>query len=269
MHPSPTRHAFSLVELSIVLVILGLLVGGILAGQSLIRAAELRSVNTEYTRYVTAAQAFRDKYLAIPGDFRDATRFWNLQQVGGNCTSNSGLSSAATPGACDGNGNGLINFTGAGGEANESFQFWRHLALAGLVEGSFSGLSGAAANYVSTLGGATASIPGSRISGAGYTMFSAGTVASGHGQWFAGEYPNAFFFGMQQSASYTSGRVLASEEAWNLDTKMDDGRPATGIMRGWVSTRDTNCSTGTDASATYRLETTGLACTIILSSNLR
>lgn len=45
------RHGFSLVELSIVLVILGLLVGGVLTGQSLIRAAELRSVSTEFQKY--------------------------------------------------------------------------------------------------------------------------------------------------------------------------------------------------------------------------
>ena len=48
------RQGFSLVELSIVLVILGLLTGGILAGQSLIRAAELRAVTTEYQRYTAA-----------------------------------------------------------------------------------------------------------------------------------------------------------------------------------------------------------------------
>lgn len=65
-------RGFSLVELSIVLVILGLLTGGILAGQSLIRAAELRSVTTEYGRWVTAMHSFRDKYMAIPGDMRDA-----------------------------------------------------------------------------------------------------------------------------------------------------------------------------------------------------
>ncbi len=54
------KNGFSLVELSIVLVILGLPTGGILAGQSLIRAAELRSVSTEYNRFVTATQSFRD-----------------------------------------------------------------------------------------------------------------------------------------------------------------------------------------------------------------
>lgn len=67
------RNAFSLVELSIVLVILGLLVGGILAGQSLIRASELRAVTSEQARIVTAIQAFRDKYFALPGDMRNAS----------------------------------------------------------------------------------------------------------------------------------------------------------------------------------------------------
>lgn len=85
------KHGFSLVELSIVLVILGLLTGGILAGQSLIRAAELRSVSTEQSRWVTAANSFRDKYFALPGDFRDATKFWNLQVSGSGCTSSSGV----------------------------------------------------------------------------------------------------------------------------------------------------------------------------------
>ena len=70
------RLAFSLVELSIVLVILGLLTGGILTGQSLIRAAEMRSIVTELQRYQTAARSFQDKYFALPGDMRNATDFW-------------------------------------------------------------------------------------------------------------------------------------------------------------------------------------------------
>ena len=67
MLPLPLKRAFSLVELSIVLVILGLLVGSVLAGQSLIRAAELRSVATEYNKYVTASRTFRDRYFGLPG----------------------------------------------------------------------------------------------------------------------------------------------------------------------------------------------------------
>lgn len=60
------RRAFSLVELSIVLVILGLLVGGILAGRALIHASELRGVHTEFNQYKTAVMAFRNKYLLYP-----------------------------------------------------------------------------------------------------------------------------------------------------------------------------------------------------------
>jgi prepilin-type N-terminal cleavage/methylation domain-containing protein len=60
------KAAFSLVELSIVLVILGLLTGGILTGQNLIRAAELRAVVTEFNRYQTAVRTFEDKYSPFP-----------------------------------------------------------------------------------------------------------------------------------------------------------------------------------------------------------
>ncbi|MBX9726410.1 MAG: prepilin-type N-terminal cleavage/methylation domain-containing protein, partial [Rickettsiales bacterium] len=103
--------AFSLVELSIVLVILGLLVGGVLSGQSLIRAAELRAVSTEYSRYVTSAQTFRDKYFALPGDMNNATRFWG--NLGGtNCTNSAGTS-AVTTGTCDGNGDGQVGVAAA------------------------------------------------------------------------------------------------------------------------------------------------------------
>jgi prepilin-type N-terminal cleavage/methylation domain-containing protein len=65
--------AFSLVELSIVLVILGLLVGGVLSGQSLIRAAALRSVTNDYSRYSAAVNTFKDKYFPAPATAPVAT----------------------------------------------------------------------------------------------------------------------------------------------------------------------------------------------------
>lgn len=75
---------FSLVELSIVLVILGLLVGGILGGQSLIHAAELRAIPTETEKYQTALNTFRMKYFALAGDFDKATSFWGNADTDGN-----------------------------------------------------------------------------------------------------------------------------------------------------------------------------------------
>jgi len=139
-----TKHAFSLVELSIVLVILGLLTGGILGGQSLIRAAEMRSISTEHARWVAAAQTFRDKYFALPGDMSNATKFWGTADAA-SCS----LTSTGDARTCDGNGNGVLNYSFSGNTAHEHFRFWQQLANAGLIEGNYSGTR----NYLSTDGG--------------------------------------------------------------------------------------------------------------------
>ena len=106
-------HAFSLVELSIVLVILGLLVGGILGGQSLIRAAELRSVAVDKDKFTTAINAFRVKYSAIPGDMTNATDYW-----GTFSTDNITCAYDLHPGTqtCNGNGNAKVGDGGLGYE---------------------------------------------------------------------------------------------------------------------------------------------------------
>mgnify|MGYP000373149386 CR=1 FL=1 len=70
------QSGFTLIELSVVLVIVGLLIGGLLSGQTLIRAAEIRSIATQFTVFNTSAQNFRMKYKAIPGDMTNATTYW-------------------------------------------------------------------------------------------------------------------------------------------------------------------------------------------------
>ena len=65
-----TQRGFSLVELSIVLVILGLLVGGVLGGQALIRAAEIRGVLADKDKYLAAVYTFKNKYQALTNSFR-------------------------------------------------------------------------------------------------------------------------------------------------------------------------------------------------------
>ena len=119
-----SSQAFSLVELSIVLVILGLLVGGVLSGQSLIRAAELRSVTRDITRYTTATYTFRDKYFSIPGDMTSATSFWGTDNV--SCPNGGG-----STGTCNGNGDGAIGDPAGVGNICENQEFWRQLGLAG------------------------------------------------------------------------------------------------------------------------------------------
>lgn len=89
-------RGFSLIELSIMLVILGLLVGAVTAGQSLIRASELRSVTTDIERYRAGIATFRDKYFGLPGDLLNATSFWGKDNT--NCPTHTGTN--ATPGTC-------------------------------------------------------------------------------------------------------------------------------------------------------------------------
>src|SRR5690606_1501704 len=98
------KAGFSLVELSIVLVILGLLTGGILGGQSLIKAAELRSVATERQQWQIAINSFKGKYRALPGDMPNATAFWGVAANGGGGAGCAQFISTGTE-TCDGNGN--------------------------------------------------------------------------------------------------------------------------------------------------------------------
>ncbi len=210
------KKAFSLVELSIVLVILGLLVGGVLSGQSLIRAAELRSVNSEYQRYSAAMGTFRDKYFALPGDMSNATSFWAAE--------------------ANGDGNGLIMGSAPTVAAtNETGHFWSQLALAGLIEGVYT-----PASWASPVLGTTN--PSGKMATSGWHMRSVGTVANdditvgttgaGTNIMYEGNYGNAFFFmkAVTLAAPTAAGGLMRAEEAWNIDTKMDDGKPMTGSV---------------------------------------
>ncbi len=257
--------AFSLVELSIVLFILGLLVGGILAGQSLIRAAELRAVSTEYTRYVTAVQSFRDKYFAIPGDFRDATRFWSRQLNDVNCPTNSSAAVVAT-GACDGDGDGRILTGGGAGAAQERFQFWRMLALSGMIEGSYSGVAGPGGSGDAT----SASVPTSKLSGAMWWANSHNIDNyGGDVQHYATNYGPIYM----SIANYSPGfepylPTMRPEEAWNIDTKLDDGKPARGkVIAGYwnnlCAAADDGTHAQTDLVASYRLSDTTKQCILL------
>jgi prepilin-type N-terminal cleavage/methylation domain-containing protein len=236
---SRTR-AFSLVELSIVLVILGLLVGGVLAGQSLIRAAELRAVTTEYARFTTARQSFRDKYFALPGDMNNATQFWGRQNSNADCVTNSSAAVNASAGTCDGNGDGQIAWAAAANQSGEFLQYWRQLAFAGQIEGSYTGLA-AGCNFCMPASAA----PKSKLTNGYWNPIYLGTQ-SGNPQWYDANYGSVLFMGA--IASYASSPVLKPEEAWNIDTKLDDGKPTTGKVFSWKSSINAGCTTADTAA---------------------
>lgn len=246
------HHGFSLVELSIVLVILGLLTGGILAGQSLIRAAELRAVTSEYNRYIAAVGTFRDKYFAIPGDFRDATKFWTAVASPATTCVTTASSSAAT---CDGNGDGIIYPTTT---SYEQFRFWQHLANAGLIEGSYSGTG------PSSTTATAANSPRSRLgNGLWYTVTFPSPV-SGNVDLLNGTYGSILTAGVGQSSTIPYGPTMKPEELWNIDTKMDDGKPGYGKVGFYGYGTVTSCSTAADSTtvnADYRLDVSAISCT--------
>ncbi|WP_256077136.1 prepilin-type N-terminal cleavage/methylation domain-containing protein [Massilia sp. YIM B04103] len=117
-HPRPILHArrqsgFTLVEIAIVLVIIGLLLGGVLKGQGLIDSAKVKNVIQQSNSLQAAVNAYQDKFRALPGDDIQA-----MQHV---------------PGA-SGNGNG-------DGQITEYQLAPQHLALGGFITGAFNGSS--------------------------------------------------------------------------------------------------------------------------------
>lgn len=252
------RNGFSLVELSIVLVILGLLVGGILAGRSLIRAAELRSVASDVQRYRTAAYSFRDKYFTLPGDMPNATSIWGA--LDGNdgldvdCTElpSTGLTT------CNGNGDGRISGVGTT-YYYESFRFWHHLANAGLVEGRYTGMTGTGSGIHCVIG---TNCPGSRIAQAGFGILYYATTANGQ---FVAPHAHQLIFGGQHASSPPIRAIIRAEEAWNIDSKMDDGQPATGSVTTANATARPDCTSNDTLASAYLLDNTTNGCNLFFT----
>lgn len=251
------NRAFSLVELSIVLVILGLLTGGVLTGQALIRASELRSITTQYNGFVSAIGIFRDKYFALPGDMNNATTFWGTAAT---CPGDQ-TTPSTTPATCNGDGNGDI--MGNTAPYSEIHRAWQHLANAGLVEGSYTGVRSAATpNYAVAVG---VNIPKSKISSVGWGLQRG--VDAGGGGWFASSYGNVLEVGNPVPSNWVVGSAFKPEEAWNIDTKLDDGRPGSGRVMTMDSTGEPLCSTTTVASTSvYQITGNWLGCHLIMKT---
>lgn len=256
------QRGFSLVELSIVLVILGLLTGGILAGQSLIRAAELRSISTQEQRYVAALHGFRDKYFGLAGDITNATSFWGDQATGtGSCAS--AATADGTPGTCNGDGSGYISNPSNDGEF---FRSWQQLAMAGLIEGSYSGVAGSGAPYEHVPG---TNVPTTRLgSNTGWEIKGLPNL-TGSSVNFDGSYGNALFVGAFAAAQQPLNPILKPEEAWNIDSKMDDGKPGTGSVLTFKNTSSYSpgcASTDVASTAVYVLTTSTITCALVFKT---
>jgi len=116
------QTGFTLVEIAIVLVIIGLLLGGILKGQELINSARVKNLANDFRTIPTYIYGYQDKFKALPGDDGAASSHVN------------GATNATTPAGSINNGliNGAWNSTTA---SDESFLFWQHVRLANLAPG--------------------------------------------------------------------------------------------------------------------------------------
>jgi prepilin-type N-terminal cleavage/methylation domain-containing protein len=110
------QSGFTLVEIAIVLVIIGLLLGGVLKGQAMIENAKIRNVTNDLNAIQAAYYGYMDRYKALPGDDKLVTRFIAAGPVG--------------------DGSGTIDGTWVPTAGTETEKFWQHLRYAGLVKGA-------------------------------------------------------------------------------------------------------------------------------------
>lgn len=254
----PSRQAgFSLIELAIVLVIIGLLIGGVLTGQALIHASELRAITTEADKNKTAIHAFQDRYLSLPGDTTRAVKFWGaLDPVASTCDTLEATGDTAT---CNGNGDGRIGLDD--GLGYEPLRLWQHLANAWLVYGYYTGTTTTAGVYQVEAG---RNVPASRYpNGAWCARWRQATTASAdHFDEPASNH--ALLFGADDSVAPCEAPVLSPEDALNIDRKLDDGRPGTGAVQTMWRTACTDATGPTDRHASYLASISEVRCALVL-----
>jgi prepilin-type N-terminal cleavage/methylation domain-containing protein len=212
------QSGFTLVEIAIVLVIIGLLLGGILKGQEMITQAKIKNLINDFNGLAAAMYSYQDRYRAVPGDESEntASARWTGSHGGdGNGNFYRGTANSGTD---------YYNYIPSGAPSAstpEGNLFWQHLRLAGFVAGSTL-ITDAASTLPPT--NSVNGIIGVQTAGMGFT----GNIIC------------------------TSN--LSDKIAIAVDTQVDDGSAVRGQVRGLLQTTP-NPSAGTDVPTVEFAET--------------
>lgn len=199
MTPMNKQRGFTLVEIAIVLVIIGLLLGGILKGQELITSARVRNIADQNSGVQAAYYGFIDRYRQIPGDMTAALA---IQAIGNS-----------VPAGIGGNGDGRLNDD----TLQETAAVWTHLSRAGFIQGNYLGC------------GAT----GTACAEAAYLSQTIAPINAFNGRVVltrTDDYNNAGGAGSVRLA-FITGNQIPVNVMRELDVKVDDGFPETGVLR--------------------------------------
>lgn len=247
----PSESGFTLVELAIVMIIIGLLIGGILKGQELISNAKVTASIKEIKAVDAAVGTFYDKYMAYPGDMVSAnTRL-------PNCTG------APCWGSHNPDGDTLIEGGADAGNApradNEAGVVFIHLTAAGMFTADI--------NTTGTWSADTA-IPDLSLGGGIRLNYSPGDsprlITGGQPLILNGHY---MVVGVAKASNVQAGSLrLSVSDAANIDRKLDDGLPNTGSVfgAGNVGAGATTCALGQAITDTYNEAGDSLACALYI-----
>ncbi len=232
------QKGFTLVELAIVMVIIGLLIGGILKGQQILENARVSATVTQVGTIDAAAKTFYDTYSGYPGDLM------NAQDRVPNCAS-CGVTPDPTPptstpcSSGDGSGNGVIGLcnwgmnalqTGTGVPDKETSLFWVELVHAGLLTGTTDafingGYSAADADFGTTM-------PETKVAG-GFVVGQASAAGIAANAVLTGLDVGPVLMLISQPVGTPSTGPIAPSVAAHLDQKLDDGLANSGSVRSY------------------------------------